>query len=48
MAFNLKKARWRPERGEVTGVSAIVAFTRAVSQVMDRLLQPIYCDVVKL
>jgi hypothetical protein len=29
VASNLKKARWRPERGEVTGESVIMAFTMA-------------------
>jgi hypothetical protein len=27
VASNFEKARWRPDRGEVTGASAIVAFT---------------------
>jgi hypothetical protein len=44
----LKEVCWRPERGEVTGASAIVAFTGALSQAMNKLPKAVYCDVVRL
>jgi hypothetical protein len=48
VASNFEKARWRPERGEITGASTIVAFTRALSQAMNKLPKAVYCDVVRL
>ena len=44
----MKEVCWRPERGEVTGASAIVAFTGVVSQAMNKLPKVVYCDVVRL
>jgi hypothetical protein len=46
MALNLKKARWRPERGEVTGTSGVVAFTVAKPPAMDGFPTTVHCDVV--
>ena len=43
----MKKARWRPERGEVTGASVIVAFTVAKPPMMDGLTTTVHCDVFK-
>jgi hypothetical protein len=48
VVLNLEKARWRPERGEVTGASVIVDFTVAMPPVMDRLTTMVYCDVLQL
>jgi hypothetical protein len=48
VASNFEKARWRPERGEVTGASAIVAFTVAKPPAMDGLFTTVHCNVVKL
>jgi hypothetical protein len=48
VASNLKKARWRLERGEVTSASAIVAFTVAKPPMMDGLPTTVHCNVVKL
>jgi hypothetical protein len=45
---NFEKARWRPERGEVTGASAIVAFIVAKPPAMDELPTTVHCDVVML
>jgi hypothetical protein len=39
---------WLPERGKVTGVSAIVAFTVARPPAMDELTAMVHCDVLKL
>jgi hypothetical protein len=44
----LKKARWRPERGKVTGASVIVAFIMAKLSAMDGLTTMVHCDVLKL
>jgi hypothetical protein len=44
----LKEVCWRPERGKVTGVSAIVAFTVARPPAMDGLTAMVHCDVLKL
>ena len=48
MASNFEKARWRPERGEVTGASAIVAFIVAKPPAMDELPTMVHYNVVKL
>jgi hypothetical protein len=48
VASNFEKARWRLERGEVTGASAIVTFTVAVSQAMNKLPKVVYYNVVRL
>jgi hypothetical protein len=37
VASNFEKARRRPKRGEITGANAIVAFTGAESQAMNKL-----------
>ena len=41
-----EKLCWRPERGEVTGASAIVTFTVAKPQAMNKHANAVYCDVV--
>jgi hypothetical protein len=38
---------WWTERGE-SPANAIVAFTKAMLQAMDRLPMMVYCDVVRL
>jgi hypothetical protein len=48
VALNLEKARWRPERGEVTGTSVIVDFTMAKPPAMDGLTTMVHCDVLQL
>jgi hypothetical protein len=48
VASNLKKARWRPERGEATGASVIVAFTVAKTPTMDGLTTMVHSDMFKL
>jgi hypothetical protein len=48
VASNFEKACWRPERGEVTGASATMAFTGVVSHVMNKLPKEVYYDVVRL
>jgi hypothetical protein len=44
----LKKARWRPDRGEVTSASTIMAFTVAKPPTMDGLPTTVHCNMVKL
>jgi hypothetical protein len=44
----LKEVCWRPERGEVTGASVIVAFTMERLPAMDELTAMVHCDVLKL
>jgi hypothetical protein len=44
----LERARWRPERGEVTGASVIVAFTVAKPPATYELTTTVHCDVLKL
>jgi hypothetical protein len=48
VAANFEMARWRPERGEVTGASAIMAFTVAKPPATDELATRIHCDVLNL
>jgi hypothetical protein len=48
VASNLKKARWRPERQEVTGASVIVAFTVAKPPPIDGLIATVHCAMLKL
>jgi hypothetical protein len=44
---NFEMVRWRPERGEVTGVGDTVAFTVARPPAMDGLATRVHCDVFK-
>jgi hypothetical protein len=48
VASNLERVRWWPERGEVTSVSVIVAFTVAKPPAMDGLTTTVHYDVLKL
>jgi hypothetical protein len=45
---NLGEERWRPKRGGQSPARTIAAFTRAMSQAMDRLPKAVFCDVVML
>jgi hypothetical protein len=44
----LGEESWRPKRGGESPPRTIMAFTGAMSQVMDRLPKAVYCDVVTL
>jgi hypothetical protein len=48
VAANFEKLCWRPERGEVTSASAIVAFTVAKPPVMDGIATRVHYDVLNL
>jgi hypothetical protein len=41
-----KERSWRPRRGDESQRRSTMAFTEALSQVMDRLPMVVYCDVV--
>jgi hypothetical protein len=41
-----KKRSWRPRRGDESLQRSTMAFTEALSPVMDRLPTVVYCDVV--